>query len=49
MYIYLFISKQNEYSLQANVMIIKVTYYTTFYYDVIGYSFSDVTPGAWQV
>ena len=30
-------------------MIIQVHYYTMYYYDVVGYSSSDVTSGALQV
>jgi hypothetical protein len=42
----LLISNQKEYNVQANVMIIQVGYDTTYCYDVVGCSSSDVTSGA---
>jgi hypothetical protein len=45
----LFISNQKEYNLQTNVMIIQVGYDSVYYYDLVGYSSSDVTSGALQV
>jgi len=44
-----FISNQKETHLHANVMIIQAGYDTVYYYDVVGYSSSDVTSGALQV
>jgi ABC-type uncharacterized transport system substrate-binding protein len=41
-----FFSNQKEYNLEANVVIIQIRYDTTYYYDVVGCSSSDVTSGA---
>jgi len=45
-YLFTFTSNQKGYSLQANVMIIQSTLRYLVIYDVVWYSYSDVTSGA---